>query len=256
MNIFVGNLSFQASESDLKNLFEGFGNVTSAVIVMSKDKKTPKSRGFGFVEMPDEGQAFAAIAALNNKEFMGRVVNVDPSRPKTEAERESELKKRMEAKAKAKAKAKLEQRPREEVVEKKAWFIPALNKPGRYKGGRRTRSYVKRQGVSGMQEGAVRPLREKTGGELRPWKKSDSETKPWRKPEDGSKPWRKSEGGSKPWKKAEGEIKPWKKSEGEPRPWKKSEAKTKPWGKSSAGPKKSGFKSRGKPGGYKKHPKP
>src|SRR3989338_10049425 len=82
MNIFVGNLSFEATQGDVKKLFEGFGNVTSAVIVMSREKKAPKSRGFGFVEMSDEEQALAAIAALNEKEFMGRVLNVDPARPK------------------------------------------------------------------------------------------------------------------------------------------------------------------------------
>jgi hypothetical protein len=80
MNIFVGNLSFEATEGDVKKLFEGFGNVASVVIVMRKEKKTPKSRGFGFVQMPDEQQALAAIAALNGKEFMGRVLDVNPAR--------------------------------------------------------------------------------------------------------------------------------------------------------------------------------
>src|SRR3989338_119472 len=82
MNIFVGNLSFEATQDDVKKLFEGFGNVTSVVIVMSKEKKAPKSRGFSFVQMPDEQPALAAIAALNGKEFMGRILNVDPARPK------------------------------------------------------------------------------------------------------------------------------------------------------------------------------
>ena len=91
MNIFVGNLSFDAAEGDVKKLFEDFGNVASVVIVMRKEKKAPKSRGFGFVEMPDEQQALAAIAALSGKEFMGRVLNVDPARPKTETKRKVEL---------------------------------------------------------------------------------------------------------------------------------------------------------------------
>ena len=82
MNIFLGNLSFDATESDVKKLFEGFGNVASVAIVMSKEKKAPRSRGFGFVEMPDEQQALAAIVALNGKEHMGRVLNVEPARPK------------------------------------------------------------------------------------------------------------------------------------------------------------------------------
>ena len=82
MNIFAGNLSFDSTEADVKKLFEGFGNVASVAIVMEKEKKAPKSRGFGFVQMPDEQQALAALAALNNKEFMGRVLNVNPARPK------------------------------------------------------------------------------------------------------------------------------------------------------------------------------
>ena len=61
MNIFVGNLLFAATGEDLKTLFAGFGSVASALIVMEKEKKAPKSRGFGFVEMPDEQQALAAI---------------------------------------------------------------------------------------------------------------------------------------------------------------------------------------------------
>ncbi|MFH1045638.1 MAG: RNA-binding protein, partial [Candidatus Omnitrophota bacterium] len=92
MDIFVGNLSFDTNEGDIKKLFEGFGNVASVVIVTRKEKKAPKSRGFGFVQMPDEQQALAAIAAFNGKEFMGRVLNVNPARPKAEAQAENELK--------------------------------------------------------------------------------------------------------------------------------------------------------------------
>ena len=98
MNIFVGNLLFEATQGDVKKLFEGFGNVASVVITMEKEKKAPKSRGFGFVQMPDEQQALAAIAALNGKEFMGRVLNVNPARPKAEAHRKSELRKKMQPK--------------------------------------------------------------------------------------------------------------------------------------------------------------
>ena len=95
MNIFVGNLSFEANEGDVKKLFEGFGNVASVAIVMRKEKKAPKSRGFSFVQMPDEQQAQAAIEALNAKEWMGRILNVSPARPKTEEEREAEKEKRI-----------------------------------------------------------------------------------------------------------------------------------------------------------------
>ncbi len=122
MKIFVGNLSFDATQGDVKKLFEGFGNVASVAIVMRKEKKAPKSRGFGFAEMPDEQQALAAIAALNGKEFMGRVLDVNPARPKTEAQ--------------------------------------PFNKPGTYNGGRRTHSYMKQRGLAGMQK------------EAKPWSKS------------------------------------------------------------------------------------
>lgn len=85
MNIFVGNLPFEATEGDLKKLFKGFGKVVSVAIVTRKEKKAPKSRGFGFVEMADEQQALAAMAALNGKEFMGRVINANPVCPKRES---------------------------------------------------------------------------------------------------------------------------------------------------------------------------
>ncbi|MEK6568665.1 MAG: RNA-binding protein, partial [Candidatus Omnitrophota bacterium] len=91
MNIFVGNLSFDVSSVEIEKLFKGFGDVVSAVIVPQKGKKTPKSRGFGFVEMPDESQARAAIAALNGKEFMGRVLKVNTGVLKKEVQQGSEM---------------------------------------------------------------------------------------------------------------------------------------------------------------------
>lgn len=85
MRIFVGNLSFDAKEQDVKKVFESFGAVSSVIIKM-KDHKI-KSRGFGFVEMPDASQAQAAIEGLNGKELMGRPMKVDPARAETEAEK-------------------------------------------------------------------------------------------------------------------------------------------------------------------------
>ncbi len=79
MNIFVGNLSFSATENDVKAVFEVFGAVSSVSI---KKKSGKNSRGFGFVSMPDELQAQAAIAGLQNKEFMGRPLSVSIERPK------------------------------------------------------------------------------------------------------------------------------------------------------------------------------
>lgn len=79
MNIYVGNLSFKASEADLKALFEKFGQVDSAKIIM--DKMTGRSRGFGFVEMPDNTQGQAAITELDGKDQDGRPLKVNEARP-------------------------------------------------------------------------------------------------------------------------------------------------------------------------------
>ncbi len=80
MNIYVGNLSWGLKDQDLANLFAPFGEVSSAKIVM--DKFTQRSKGFGFVEMPNDDQAQAAIAQLNGSEIEGRNLVVNESRPK------------------------------------------------------------------------------------------------------------------------------------------------------------------------------
>lgn len=85
MNIYVGNLSWNLKDQDLSNLFATHGEVTSAKIVT--DKFTNRSKGFGFVEMPNDDQAQAAIAALNGTEVDGRNIVVNESRPKPEGER-------------------------------------------------------------------------------------------------------------------------------------------------------------------------
>jgi len=82
MNIYVGNLSYQATEEDLRQAFSEFGEVKSSSIV--KDKFSGESRGFAFVEMTDAGQATAAMAALNGKDLRGRALRVNEARPKTE----------------------------------------------------------------------------------------------------------------------------------------------------------------------------
>jgi RNA recognition motif-containing protein len=82
MNIYVGNLSWGLKDQDLANLFAPFGEVSSAKIVM--DKFTQRSKGFGFVEMPNDEQAQAAIAQLNGSEVEGRNLVVNESRPKEE----------------------------------------------------------------------------------------------------------------------------------------------------------------------------
>ncbi len=86
-NIYVGNLSFQTSSDSLRTAFEGFGEVSSANVV--SDRETGRSRGFGFVEMHDDGDAQSAIVALNDKDLDGRVLNVNEARPRAEQSRRS-----------------------------------------------------------------------------------------------------------------------------------------------------------------------
>src|SRR5271157_2318898 len=81
-NLFVGNLSFQTTESELTALFQGFGQVTRVHVAM--DRETGRARGFAFVEMPNDQEAAKAIAALNGKEVGGRAIKVNEARPKTE----------------------------------------------------------------------------------------------------------------------------------------------------------------------------
>jgi RNA recognition motif-containing protein len=81
MNIYVGNLSDDVSEENLRQAFEAFGQVTSARMI--KDKYTGQSRGFGFVEMLEQAQAQAAIKGLNGKELLGKQMSVNEARPRT-----------------------------------------------------------------------------------------------------------------------------------------------------------------------------
>jgi len=85
MNIYVGNLSDDVSEESLSQAFKDFGQVSSARIV--KDKYSGQPRGFGFVEMPDQAEAQAAIQNLNGKELLGRQMNVNEARPRPEGGR-------------------------------------------------------------------------------------------------------------------------------------------------------------------------
>lgn len=80
--IFVGNFSFSTTESDLRQWFEQHGSVDSVTVVTDRD--TGRSRGFGFVEMANNSEAEAAIAALNGRDVGGRALTVNEARPKTE----------------------------------------------------------------------------------------------------------------------------------------------------------------------------
>ena len=81
-NIFVGNLSFNTSEDDLRQAFQAYGQVDRVSILTDRD--TGRSRGFGFVEMANNEDGEKAIAALNGSQLGGRTINVNEARPKTE----------------------------------------------------------------------------------------------------------------------------------------------------------------------------
>lgn len=80
MNIYVGNLNYKVQENNLKEVFEAYGTVDSVKII--QDKISGRSKGFGFVEMPNDSDAQSAIDNLNNSEYMGRKMVVNQARPK------------------------------------------------------------------------------------------------------------------------------------------------------------------------------
>jgi len=80
MNIFISNLNYNTVEPELQALFENYGTVDSAKIIT--DRETGRSRGFGFVEMPDNDEALKAIEELNQREFKSKVLNISEARPR------------------------------------------------------------------------------------------------------------------------------------------------------------------------------
>lgn len=220
MNIFVGNLSFSANENDLKQAFMAYGAVLSASIVM--EKKGLKSRGFGFVQMPNEQEAQAAIAGLNGQEILGRPVDVLPA-----------LSKEPKVIAAKKTGRYLSARP-----DRPARPDSPLRRTGRYKQGRRSLSYAKKRFAAGLPEpvfkrkpksnplrwrkqsrfakfkpreefkprGKFKPKGEfQPQGELKPQgefePKGEFRPKKEFKPKERSKPWIKSGNGFRPWHK-------------------------------------------------------
>ena len=79
-NVFVGNMSFQTTESDLRSIFEPYGEITRIQVITDRD--TGQARGFGFVEMSNDEDAAKAITGLNGKEMGGRALNVNEAKPK------------------------------------------------------------------------------------------------------------------------------------------------------------------------------
>jgi RNA recognition motif-containing protein len=87
MNIFVGSLPFKLEEADLKELFEAYGEVSSVKLI--NDRETGRSKGFGFVEMPDDESAQQAISALNGSEVAGRTIAVSQAEERKPSDRKS-----------------------------------------------------------------------------------------------------------------------------------------------------------------------
>jgi RNA recognition motif-containing protein len=85
MNIYVGNLAYGVTDDDLREAFAEYGEVSRANVIMDRD--TGRSKGFGFVEMPDNGQAEAAINGLNDKSLSGRAIRVNEARPRDDRPR-------------------------------------------------------------------------------------------------------------------------------------------------------------------------
>ena len=85
MNVYVGNLPYNTSSDDLREMFEAFGEVTSANVISDRD--SGRSKGFGFVEMSDDAQAQEAIEKLNGTEMDGRTVTVNEARPREDRPR-------------------------------------------------------------------------------------------------------------------------------------------------------------------------
>ncbi|MHB8155084.1 MAG: RNA recognition motif domain-containing protein [Candidatus Omnitrophota bacterium] len=250
MNIFVGNLSFEAKEIDVQRAFMAFGVVTSVAIVM--EKKGKKSRGFGFVEMPDEQEALAAIAQLRGKDILGRPINVTPAVSKG---------------------------PKSEPAGKKNRYSsgvggsrhdPSFVRTGKYKEGRRSLSYVRKRTDAGIttpvpekryKSNPMRWLKKprtqarfvKPEGELKPWQRPQTESNPWKKPLAKSSSWKKPEGESKPWEKSRGAAKPWIKSASrEVKPWEKNRSESKSWIKSASSDAKPWKKAEGESRSWKK----
>ena len=85
MNIYVGNIPRGVTETELRELFQAFGEISSASVI--KDKFSGESRGFGFVEMPNKEEGQKALTALNGKDFKGRPLTVNEARPRTDKPR-------------------------------------------------------------------------------------------------------------------------------------------------------------------------
>ena len=190
MNIFVGNLSFKAAEVDVHKAFLSFGAVTSVAIVT--EKKSTKSRGFGFVEMPDEAEALAAIAGLDGQEILGRPINVIAALPKKGKSKFVEKRNKHRSTITAEGQA---NSGRDNERKNDSWADSGFQRTGEFKRGRRTRSFMLRRVAAGI----TTPV---------PKRKYKENPMRWRKKKDYSKPRQKIRGESKPGQKRKSEPKP------------------------------------------------
>jgi len=161
-NIFVGNLSFQATKEDLIKLFEPFGLVSNAVIM---ERKKGKSRGYGFVDMPNEEEKNAAIVALQGKEFMWRELSVSMVIPKVKSVVQSDRKDKPVRKS----------HDRKDPISKS----DGLSKPWRKSNIKAKSSFKKDTGS--------RPYYGKKEDQSKPFSKRDDGSKPFGKPRTGFK---------------------------------------------------------------------
>ncbi len=254
-NIFIKNLAFAATREDIKTLFEGYGVVAAVTL---QTKKKGKSRGFGFVFMPDEAQADKAIAQLEGKEFMGRPLSVSrvvpkvAHKPKPGSKRHSRQEDRQAFRNDA-----TEARPSKPWGKSDGGAKPFRKPEGSGK------PWVKREGPpklfrkDGAPFNASKPFKS-TPDKPKVWdaksnaapKRPETKPKAWGRDAAEAKPFRKSAGHSKPWvagistapKSFNKDTAPskgtktWdKKSNALPKPFGKDKAKA--WGKSSGGPK-------------------
>jgi len=163
-NIFVGNLSFEATKEDVQKLFEAFGHVANVLIM---EGKKGKSRGYGFVDMPNEAEKNAAIAALAGKEFMWRKLSVSPVVPK------------------AKDDVKKEREPRS---------------TGKFKKSPKPFRREEQAPASGKTSTVASKYYSKFDGPPKPWRKGNPDIKPARKIDKGARPYygKKDKQGPKP----------------------------------------------------------
>ena len=251
-NIFVGNLSFTATKEDVIKLFEPLGTVADVVIM---EQKKHKSRGYGFVDMPNEEEKNAAIAALEGKEFMGRILSVGPVVPKAKGAKRKKFipakvpkKEWNTAGPRAAIPTGKDVRPfRKDKDGPKPWVKKeeGSSKPFRRDGERDARGkssgskpYSKFDGSANMGEKLNKAFKPRGASSAKSWPKKDEGSRPYYGKKDDAGPSNNSSGSSKP---------PYKKFDSKSKPWMNKEGGSKPFGKPGGGGFKMSRKVSGKP---------